>query len=421
MINLTKMMQRGWIPHTPTPKQMRFLLLNCREAFFGGAAGGGKSDALLAGAAMYLGMPGYNAILFRRTLEDHKLAEGLIPRSIEWWGGKAKWNGQDYRWKFPSGATVSFGYMAAPTDHFRYQSAAFQYIAFDELSHFEEQQYRYMFSRLRRLEGVEIPLRMRSASNPGGVGHDWVKRRFIDPGNAKRPFIPSRLEDNPYLDRKSYVESLSELDPTTRKQLLEGNWEVRPPGGMFKRSWFEIIRELPAGASKAVRYWDIASTAPAPGKDPDYTVGVLISSLSGVYFISDLHRIRATPMEVENLIRQTAIIDHQRPFQVYTYMEQEPGSSGKTVIDHYQREVLQGYIFYPDKVTGDKETRAAPFSSAAEAGNVKLIIGPWIEAFLDEAEAFPDVAHDDQIDAVSGAISMFRITGPPTSRRGRVW
>jgi len=372
-------------------------------------------------ASMYIDTPGYNAILFRRTLEDHKLPEGLIPRSMEWWGGKAKWNGQDYRWTFPSGATVSFGYMRQVEDHFRYQSSAYQYIGFDELSHFEEHQYRYMFSRLRRLEGVEIPLRMRSASNPGGVGHEWVKRRFIEPGDPGRPYIPSRLEDNPFLDGKAYRETLGMLDPTTREQLLNGDWEVRPPGGMFKRGWFTLVKEIPADIQVAARYWDLAATAPAPGKDPDYTAGALVAVGQGVYYVADIQHFRGTPMEVERRVKQTAILDAERAFPVYTYMEQEPGSSGVNTIDHYAREVLVGYHFRGDKVTGDKETRAAPFSSAAEAGNVKLIVGPWVNDFLDEAEAFPDSAHKDQVDAVGGAVSTFRATGPPTSRRGRVW
>jgi predicted phage terminase large subunit-like protein len=261
-----------------------------------------------------------------------------------------------------------------------------------------------MFSRLRRLEGVDIPLRMRAASNPGGVGHEWVKRRFIDPGSPERPFIPSRLEDNPYLDREQYRESLCELDPTTREQLLNGDWQVRPPGGMFKRGWFTLVKEAPAD-SRAVRYWDLAATAPAPGKDPAYTVGALVSVSNGVYYIHDIQRLRATPMEVERRIVQTAQLDKMRPLIVDIWMEQEPGSSGVNTIDHYAREVLVGYSFRGDKVTGDKETRAAPLSSAAEAGNVKLLLGHWVEAFLDEAEAFPDSRYKDQVDAVSGAVS----------------
>jgi predicted phage terminase large subunit-like protein len=290
-------------------------------------------------------------------------------------------------------------------DHFRYQSAAFQYIGFDELSHFEEQQYRYMFSRLRRLEGVEVPLRMRSASNPGGVGHDWVKRRFIDPGSPERPFIPSRLEDNPYLDRESYVESLKELDPTTREQLLNGDWVVRPPGGMFKRGWFTLVKEAPTAGVKAVRYWDLAATAPTPNKTPAYTAGVLVLLKDGVYYIADIQHFQGTPMQVEARVAQTAVLDRVRPYPVQTWMEQEPGSSGVNTIDHYAREVLLGYAFHGDKVTGSKEIRAAPVSSAAEAGNVMLLLGPWVEAFLDEVEVFPEGKYKDQVDALSGAVS----------------
>jgi len=395
---------------------MRFLLLDRREAFFGGAAGGGKSDSLLMGASMYLDTPGYNAMLFRRTLQEHNLAEGLIPRSVEWWGGKAKWNGQDYRWKFPSGATVSFGYMAASTDHFRYQSAAFQYIGFDELSHFEEQQYRYMFSRLRRLEGVDIPLRMRSASNPGGVGHDWVKRRFIAPGSPDRPFIPSRLEDNPYLDRSSYVESLKELNPITREQLLNGDWEIRPAGSMIDPQDFIYVQGLPYEKNlRGIRYWDLAATDEAEGGDPAYTAGVLmLTSGDGVYYIRDVKRARLRPGEVEKLVFNTAVLDQQlvldlKVRSIITWMEQEPGASGKSNIEHYARSVLQGFAFMGDKVTGSKTNRAQPFAAAVANRNVCIVRGEakgegrWVEPYVDECAAFPESKYKDQVDASSGA------------------
>jgi predicted phage terminase large subunit-like protein len=336
---------------------------------------------------------------------------------MEWWGGRAKWNGQDYRWTFQTRdavrpATVSFGYMRYPEDHFRYQSSAFQYIGFDEVNQFEEYQYRYMFSRLRRLEGSKIPLRVRCASNPGGVGHEWVKRRFIDPGSPERPFIPSRLDDNPYLDRDTYRLSLSELDPTTREQLLNGDWNVKPPGGMFKRGWFTIVKEAPT-EGKAIRYWDLAASVPAPGRDAAYTAGALVVLKNGIYFIVDIQRFQGSPLDVERRIIQTAALDKGRPYNVEIWMEQEPGSSGVNTVDHYAREILLGYTFRGDKVTGAKELRAQPVSSAAEAGNVKLVIGSWVNNFLDEAEVFPEGKHKDQIDSVSGAISKLARTPEP--------
>ena len=236
-----------YIPHNPTPKQLAFLLLDTSEAFYGGAAGGGKSDALLMGALQYIDVPGYSAILFRRTYSDLALPEALMWRAAEWLSGTdARWKDKDKSWVFPSNATLNFGYMEAEQDKFRYQSSAFQFIGFDELTQFSETQYRYMFSRRRRLEGSKIPLRMRAASNPGNVGHEWVKQRFIIEGiQYGRPFIPARMDDNPHLDRESYDKSLAELDPITRQQLKDGNWTARASGNKFKREWFEIVETAP--------------------------------------------------------------------------------------------------------------------------------------------------------------------------------
>jgi len=354
-------------------------------------------------ALQYVDVPGYAAILFRRTYADLSLPGALMSRSHEWLGGKAKWRDSTKTWIFPSGATLSFGYLENEKDKYRYQSAEFQFIGFDELTQFTETQYRYLFSRLRRLEGVDIPLRMRSASNPGGEGHEWVKQRFIVEGWSKgRPFVPAKLDDNPYLDRDEYIKSLNELDPITREQLLEGDWEAKEAGRKFKRHWFEIVDAAPAGVRR-VRYWDLAATEPKPGKDPDWTAGVLMCEKDGIFFLIDVKRTRETPLGVEKLIKQTAELDGRN---VEIYIEQEPGSSGKNTIDRYRREVLKGFVCYGHKTTGSKEMRANPVSSAAEAGNVKLVRGAWINDFLDEIEMFPYGAHDDQVDATSGAFEM---------------
>ena len=231
MANLAKP-PPSYLPHQPTKKQREFLASTTLEALYGGAAGGGKTDAMLMAAAAYVHVPGYSALLLRRTYPDLMLPNAILDRAKQWWIPQGvPWSEKDKRFTFPSGATITFGYMDTENDKFRYQGAELQFIGLDELTQFPEGRYRYLLSRLRRLTGVQVPLRARGASNPGGIGHDWVRRRFIDPGEEGCAFTPATLEDNPFIDRVSYLQSLQRLDPTTRKQLAEGIW-IRDGGGL---------------------------------------------------------------------------------------------------------------------------------------------------------------------------------------------
>src|SRR5262245_24734124 len=175
----------GYIPQTPTPRQMLFLNLTSLEALYGGAAGGGKSSALLMCALdpRCISIPHFSALMLRRTYADLSKPGALMDRAHEWLSQTdARWNDQKKQWRFPNGALLSFGYLDTDLDVFQYQSAEYQLIAFDELTQFTERQYLYLFSRLRRLAGVDVPLRMRAASNPGGIGHQWVQERFVPDG-----------------------------------------------------------------------------------------------------------------------------------------------------------------------------------------------------------------------------------------------
>jgi hypothetical protein len=242
-----------WIPPAIksglTDKQVQFLTCEGREAMYGGSAGGGKSFALLMAALQFVDVPTYHALILRRTYAQLSKAESIMSVSKEWLTGRrdaegrpANWNGDTYTWTFPGGATLAFGHMKTADDRFNYQGAAYAYVGYDELTQFEELMYTYLFSRQRRKSASEIPLRMRAASNPGGIGHEWVKRRFIDPKTRKPGvvFIPAKLEDNPNLDRDSYVQSLNELDPITRSQLLAGDWNA-VAGGRFLPGWFRYF------------------------------------------------------------------------------------------------------------------------------------------------------------------------------------
>lgn len=365
------------------------------------------------GALQYVTVPHYSAIIFRRSYRDLALPGALMDRSKEWlMPTDAQFKGQDNTWVFPSGAKLAFGYLDTDADKYRYQSAEFQYIGFDELTQFEEDKYRYLFSRLRRLTNSHIPLRMRSASNPGGIGHEWVKQRFMIEGyDYNRIFVPAKLQDNKHIDQQSYIKSLNNLDPITRRQYLEGDWSARHGGSVFKRESFKIIQEPPAYLERLIRYWDMAATKPKPDRksDPDYTVGALLGTQGGRIYVLDIQRRREAPQDIEALIRNTAAIDHSLyGHKVTVCMEQEPGSSGVAQTNYYQREVLAGYTFKAVKSTGSKAERAGPYSSAVDVGNVSVLQAVWNSAYFDELEAFPMGSHDDQVDASSGAYSQLK-------------
>jgi predicted phage terminase large subunit-like protein len=396
-----------FIPVDPTEPQAVFLTVPPKEVMYGGAGGGGKSVALLASALQFVTVPGYASLLLRRTFADLSLPDALIPLSHQWLHGtKAHWDGQKHEWRFPGGSSLTFGYLETENDKYRYQGAAFQLIGFDELTQFTDSQYRYLFSRLRRREGLNVPLRMRSATNPGGVGHEWVKRRFIDEQDEDRLFIPASLEDNPYLDRAAYRESLSELDPVTRAQLEAGDWHIRPAGNLFKREWFTGKYLESADVPKLkrrVRYWDLAATEPSQDNpDPDFAAGVLMGeSEDGRFIVLDAQEFRDSPAKVEENVAETASRDGR---EVEVFVEQEPGSSGKIVVDNTARKVLPGYTVLGDRVTGDKTTRAKPFSAACQNGLVWVLRGLWNGLFIDRLTGFglPGV-HDDTTDAAAGA------------------
>lgn len=375
-----------------------------------------NSDALLMAALQYVDVPGYSALLLRRTYAQLSMAEGLMDRAHEWLGPTdAKWDDDTRTWWFPSGARLSFGYLDAANDRFRYQSSAFQFIAFDELTDFKERDYKYLFSRLRRLEGSEVPLRMRAASNPGGPGHEWVRRRFIEgapsydaEGRPVRIFVPSRLEDNPSLDAEEYEETLQQLDPVTRQQLRWGDWDVTPEGGMFRREDFRIVAGIPLPQrvrAQVVRYWDLAATEGAA----DWTRGLkLARTPDGLYYVLDVKGCREAPAGVEALLRRTAEEDGR---EVGIYVEREPGSAGKGYISYLSRHVLPEFEVHAVPATGSKEVRARGVAGQVALGHVALVEGAWIADFLDEVCAFPaEGVHDDQVDALSGAFRLLSET-----------
>jgi predicted phage terminase large subunit-like protein len=407
---------RQYCPHLPTYKQTAFLFCPRQEVFFGGAAGPGKTDALLMAALQLVGHPHYHALLLRRTFRQLNQSNSIMNRARQWLANTdAVWKEADKRFTFPSGATISFGYLDSEDDVYQYDSSEFQYIGFDELTSFTERQYTYLFSRLRTTRDNALPLRMRSASNPGNRGHDWVKARFMigqSPQVLRREFpsrffLPARITDNPHLRAHEYLASLANLDPVRRRQLLDGDWEVTSSGNLFRREWFPIEDEWPRQVTGVVRAWDDAATRDGG----DWTVGVLMArDRSGIMHIIDVVRIQGSPLEVERLKAVTAHADAELTNRrAFVLLQQEPGAAGKAYVDAQMRGPLLGFTVEVEHPTGDKYTRALPMSSAAQAGNIKLVRGKWNKDFLDELEqAGPDEKlydHDDQWDAASSAFN----------------
>jgi phage terminase large subunit-like protein len=421
---------RRWCPHRPNPKQGLFLRLRCLEAFYGGAAGGGKSEALLMAALMYVHLPGYAALILRRDTQRLRLAGGLIPRSHEWLAGKARWNDEEQQWTFATGkrpATLRFGYLQTPLDRHRYQSSEFQFIGFDELTEFEEEDYLYLFSRLRRLQFSRAPLRIRSASNPGNLGHAWVKRRFIGTETDNdRVYIPARIADNPALDIESYRLSLSHLPPITREQLLNGDWSVRADG-LIRPHWireYSLVQgqyELHRGDGGAVGAFaeaacrrfitiDPAGTSAdrareVRGREPSWSVAQVWDQPRGALSQHLLlrHQWRGR-VGFDALCHQLrALYAQWRPQRMHIENEK----LGLAAVDVLARELPIEPI-----ATGgsDKIARAAPLLVKLEAGEIWLPRGalPFRQEL--EAEWFAWTGHPDepcdQIDAAAYAAQL---------------
>ena len=217
--------------------QEDFLAAGETDVLYGGAAGGGKSYAMLVDPLRYAHRAAHRALIIRRSMPE--LRE-LIDKSRELY--PKAFPGCRYReveklWNFPSGAKIEFGFLERDADVYRYQGQAYSWIGFDEITHLPtEFPWNYLASRLRTTDSEIVPY-MRCTANPGGVGAHWVKKRYIDPNEPNhsfkgadgltRTFIPARLEDNPYLAEDGrYEQMLKALPPTQRKQLLEGNWDV---------------------------------------------------------------------------------------------------------------------------------------------------------------------------------------------------
>ena len=254
---ITQEQQEREVVFQPNPgPQTDFLAASEREVLYGGSAGSGKSYALLADPMRYFNNSNFSGLILRRTNDELReliwKSQELYPKIYP----EAKWQEKKSQWVFPSGGKLWMTYLERDEDVLRYQGLSFSYIAFDELTQYATPfAWNYMRSRLRSTDPT-LPLFQRATTNPGGRGHGWVKKMFVDPapGNIKfaatdidtgntlafpeghekegqplfyRRFIPATLKDNPYLMKDGqYEANLLALPEMQRRQLLEGDWAV---------------------------------------------------------------------------------------------------------------------------------------------------------------------------------------------------
>lgn len=435
------MSERRWVPNSPP--QERFLTYGGFEGLYGGAAGGGKSEALLVDALYGLGHPSYRAVLFRRTIPD--LKKSLIDRARDFYphvGGR--YHKTDRIWTFPLGEQIAFDHIEHEGDERRFDSAEFTYCGFDELTHFTRAQYLFLLSRLRSSKGLRP--RIRGATNPGGIGHEWVFARFgawldtrperegpraesgevlyyapddADPDSdgvvvprgspdaLARVFVRALATDNPAIDPQ-YLSQLRALDRVTRAQKLGGDWLAKPGKGQyFQRSWWVYLDAAPPRSSwrRAVRSWDLAGS-----KKGDWTVGVLyvhVPTALQPWVIVDVIRFRGTPGEVLSTVLSTAEADGH---DVEITLPQDPGQAGKYQADDYVAH-LAGYAVFTHRPTGEKVTRAKPHSAQVEHRQVALVRAAWNNILVEEHQDLPEGDHDDIVDAAADGFN--HLSGSP--------
>lgn len=430
--------------------QTAFLSTPADIAIYGGAAGGGKSYALLLEPLRHFTNPRFGGVIFRRNSTQVRNEGGLWDESFQLYMGLGAHPREAFlEWIFPAACRLKFAHLEHEKSVYDWHGSQIPFIGFDELTHFSERQFFYMLSRNRSNSGV--PGYIRATCNPDADSWvrkliDWwidkdgyaIKERsgvirwfirrddllvwgdsrqeLIDKyGPEELPksftFIPSKIRDNQILLKAdpSYLASLRALSRVERMRLLGdeekgGNWNVRATAGMmFQRDWFRVKDAIPAGWIQAIRFWDRAATRPnESNRDPDWTRGLkLLKYPDNTFLVADLNSMQDTPGQVENRIKAVASHDS---YAVKIMSQQDPGSAGVAEAENFIR-MLAGYNVDTMLTSKDKLTRAKPVSAQVEAGNISVLRAPWNEAFFTELENFPESKHDDIVDVLSGAFN----------------
>jgi len=438
--------------------QEAFLSSAADIAIYGGAAGAGKTYAMLLEALRHVTTNAdFAAIFFRRNTTQIRNPGGLWDEAMKVYPATgATPVSHVLEWRWPQGGKVKMSHLEHEHTVHDFQGSQLPLIIWDELCHFTKYQFFYMLSRNRSMCGVQPYVR--ASCNPDA--DSWVaefinwwidqetgfpiaersgvlrwfvrindsliwadsaealREQFNDPQLPDddpaqvRPisltFVPGTLSDNPALMRADpgYLSKLKSLPVIEQARLLGGNWKIRASSGLFfQRAWVEVVDVAPAGLD-IVRYWDLASTEKTDKNDPDWTIGVKMGyeRKSGLIYILHVLRLRVSPLKVEQALQNTA---NQDGVAVRIGLPQDPGQAGKSQAQAFVRK-LAGLNVRTKSERGDKVTRCGPISAQFQAHNVRVLRGAWNDDYFTALEAFPAAtAHDDDVDATSGAYDMF--------------
>ena len=406
--------------------QTKFMLDDSDICIYGGAAGGGKSHAGLLFPLMYIHLPAFRSVMFRRQMPDVTNYGGLWDESRKLYphmGGMP--NNQVYKWTFPSGAGVALSGLQYDSDAENYRGAQFGLVYFDELTLFTEFQFWLLYSRARTSDdasGCPIDAMVRASTNPDPdsfvrkllewyIGKDGYaiqsrsgKKRWLvsNPDTNQREqfslreeaverinqiykdweeydrpdpvslsFIPSMLKDNPFLDtNKKYRSVLGSMDAVQMKRLGRGNWNTKYAAGLlFNVNWVGFINkeELPKDRIE-VRAWDIASTEPTKkNKNPDWTSGTKMARVDGedILYIIDNQTFQLEPNDAKKKIKEIAEADGRFCRQDIPI---DPGAGGKWTYDTLRELINDEIILDSSPERGKKTERFAPFSAHCYKG-----------------------------------------------------
>lgn len=439
--------------------QEKFLASSADIVIYGGAAGGGKTYALLMEPLRYMNVKGYQSVIFRQNYTQITAPGGLWDESKALYGnifGAIPLKHPKYHWSFHGGGVVWFDYLWRDDDVMNWQGSQIAFIGFDELTHFSAYQFFYMLSRNRST--CEVKPYVRATCNPDAdswvaefikwwIDQDtgypiqersgkvrWMARlneviywfdtrqeaidAAIENGMdyekavimAKSvTFIASTLQDNKILMKNDpgYMANLMALALVERERLLYGNWKIKPAAGsLFKRSQIgEILAEVPKDLVAVCRGWDLAATDKDEDNKAAFTASVLMGKRkNGRFVIIDVTNSQLKAGDVRNTVLLTAKMDRAKYVWCRQRLPQDPGQAGKDQKASYM-EMLAGFDVKMIPESGDKVTRAEPMAAQWQYRMFDLVAGEWNEPYLNQMESFPESNFKDMVDASSSAFN----------------